>query len=321
MTTLDSITRGLRRAFAEPKVLLILWLVNSLAALPAAIAVGAAIHSDVGASRFQETLTEGFDMDWYAEYGDRNSSGVPSLFAAQRTGGALVYENLDALFGGRVLSGTKALAPLVLIFGLAWILLQGGVIARLTRERVPGDASGRFSAGGFFADAGRFFLRFLVLAALAGFAYYALYRIAGWGFGRVNEAFRDTGTERQLMMRVVLGGAILVFLLNIVRMVFDYAKIDVVSRDLRFAPMAIWRGVRFVVAHPISTFGVALGIGLLSLVVLGLYSQLAPGPGQSTALGVIAAFLVSQLFVAGRIFLRVALLGAEANLYRQHGGV
>lgn len=318
---LTSITHGLKRALAEPKLLLVLWLVNSLAALPAALAIGAAIEADVGSSRFQETLAQGLDLDWYAEYGNRNDSGVPALFAPQRTGGAVVFENLDALFGGRVLTGTEALAPLVLIFGLAWILLQGGVVARLTRDPAPGDTLSRFSAGGFFADAGRFFLRFLVLAALAGVVYYALYKLAGWGAGRLDDAFRDSGTERQLITRVVFGGTLLVVALNLVRMVFDYAKIDLVSRDIRFAPASIWRGARFVFSHPLETVGIALGFGLLSLIVLGLYSQLAPGPGQSTAIGVFAAFLVSQLFVVSRLFLRVALLGAEAGLHRRHGGV
>ncbi len=321
MTTVQSINHGLRRALSEPKLLLLLWLVNSLAALPAALAVGAAIENDVGSSRFEEGLQQGLDMDWFAEYQTRHKEGVPGLFAAHRTGGAVVYENLDALFGGRVLNGTKALKPLVLIFGLAWILLQGGVIARLARDPVPGDVTSRFSAGGFFADSGRFFLRLLVLAAMAGVAYYSLYRLAGWGFGRLDDGFRDSGTERQLITWVVLGGGVLVVALSTVRMTFDYAKIALVSRDLRIAPVAVWRGLQFVIAHPVKTFGVYLGVGLLSLLWLGLYAQIAPGPGQSTALTVLFAFLVSQIFVIGRLFLRISMLGAESRLFQRHGGM
>lgn len=321
MRIFDHISRGLRRALGEPKLLFVLWLTSSLAALPAALAVGAAIEADIGASRFHEGLDKGFDMDWYAEYDKRHDSGVPALFAPQRTGGSIVYENLDALFGGRVLSGAEALKPLLLVFGLAWILLQGGVVARLVREPAPGDVLGRFSARSLFADAGRYFLRFLVLALLAGVLYWALYRIAGWGFGRLDEAFRDRGTERQLIGWVLAGGALLMLALHLVRMVFDYAKIAVVAGDLRFAPAAVWRGLRFVAAHPLEAFGVYAGIGLLSLAWLWLYAVLAPGAGQSTALGVLLALLVSQLFVAGRLFLRLALLGTQAGLYRHRGGL
>jgi len=315
MRTFHSISHGLKRAFGDPKLLLLLWLINSLAALPGALAVGDAIQHDLGASAFHQGLDQGFDMDWMAEYNARHESGFPSLFDPVRSGAGVVYENLDAWFGGRVLGQNPALAVLLVAFGLAWTLLQGGLIARLAKPKT------RFSARTFFGDAGGYFVRFLLLAAMAGVVYWLLYRLAAWNFGHLDEAFTKAGTERSLLFDVLAMGAIFVLLLHAVRMVFDYAKIAVVQDGSRLVPAALWQGLRFVFRRPLRTICVYAGVGVLSLAFLWLYTRLAPGAGQSTTAGVAFAFVVSQIFVAGRIFLRITLLGAEVEVYRDTGGM
>lgn len=312
---LSPIVRGLRRA-ADPKLLILLWLVNTLVALPGALAIGEAIRNDVGASRFHQTLDEGFDMEWMAEYQNRNPTGFPGLFAPQRTGAGVVFENLDAWFGGRLLSENTALTVLLVAFGLVWILLQGGVVARLV-----GPPRAAFSLRGFFADAGGYFVRFLVLGLMAAVVYWLLYRLGGWVFGLVGTSFRDAGTERQLIHRVLLLGSVFVVLLHAVRIVFDYAKIATVVEDTRLVPVALWQGVRFVLSRPLRTLSVYAVIASMSLAFLWLYTLVAPGPGQSGAASLLLAFALSQLFVAGRLFLRVALLGAQAEVYQDAGGL
>jgi len=312
---LSSITRGLRRA-ASPKLLFVLWLVNTLVALPAALAVGEAIRNDVGASRFHLGLDEGFDMDWMAEYRNRNQAGFPALFAPQRTGAGVVFENLDAWFGGRLLSENAALAVLLVAFGLAWILLQGGVVARLV-----GPPRAAFSLRGFFSDAGGYFIRFLMLGLMSAGVYWLLYRMGGWAFGLLSDSFRDAGTERQLINRVLLLGTVFVVLLHAVRMIFDYAKIATVVEGTRFMPVALWQGVRFVAGRHLQTALVYTIIALASLAFLWFYTLVAPGPGQSSTASLLFAFVFSQLFVAGRLFLRVALLGAQAEVYQDAGGI
>ncbi len=312
---LSPIFRGLRRA-ADPKLLVLLWLANTLVALPGALAIGEAIRNDVGASRFHKTLDEGFDMEWMAEYSHRNGTGFPALFAPQRTGAGAVYENLDAWFGGRLLSENRALAGVLIAFGLVWILLQGGVVARLV-----GPPRAAFSLRGFFADAGGYFVRFLVLGLMSAFVYWVLYRLGGWAFGLVDASFQDAGTERELIHRVLFLGTAFVILLHATRMVFDYAKIATVVEGTRLAPVAVWQGMRFVANRPARTLSVYFAVALMSLAFLWLYTLVAPGPGQSGAASLLFAFVLSQLFVAGRLFLRLALLGAQAEVYQDAGGL
>jgi hypothetical protein len=146
-------------------------------------------------------------------------------------------------------------------------------------------------------------------------------RRGGWAFGRGDDSFRDAGTERQLINRVLLLGTVFVVLLHAVRMIFDYAKIATVVEGTRFVPVALWQGVRFVAGRPIQTALVYTIVALASLTFLWFYTLVAPGPGQSSMASLLFAFIFSQLFVAGRLFLRVALLGAQAEGYQDAGGI
>ena len=67
----DAIRQGLGRAVAAPGLLLLLWLVNLLIALPAAILIEESIHDSLKWSRARELLREGFDTGWYGEFKQR----------------------------------------------------------------------------------------------------------------------------------------------------------------------------------------------------------------------------------------------------------
>ena len=315
MDTLHALRLGMHRALAEPKMLLVLWLLNALAALPATWIVADAIRADVGASYYGETLERGFDMDWLAEYRHRNDRGVPAMLSPVRTSGQAVYANLDAWFGGRLLDGPPAIKASLLLFGLVWVVVQGGIIARLSRPATP------YRAATFLADGGRTALRFGMLVLLTGGIYLVLFRLAGAHFDRLSAAFRDAGTEGELMLRVLLWGALFVAALHVVRLVADYAKIAIVQDGIRFVPLALWQGLRFVWARPMRTIGIYAGFGAATLVLLGAYAAWAPGPGSVSTVGTIAAVVVAQLFVAARLALRVGLLAAESTTYRDTGGM
>ncbi|RMH19836.1 MAG: hypothetical protein D6696_09685 [Acidobacteria bacterium] len=314
MNAYRAIAHGLRRAAGAPALVLLLWLANLLVALPAAWVVADALEADVGASRFHHSLRAGFDTAWYAEYRLR-ARGLAATFEPSRTGKGVVYENLDAFFGGDLFAGSPAVAGIAVLYGLLFVFLQGGALAHFSAPRA------RFNPRRFIADGGRFYGRLLQLALIGLAIYFAIYRLARWLFGRLDESFRDGGSEQRIFVATVIGGLLLIAALNLVRLVFDYAKVATVADDQPLSVVALWQGLRFVAARPLRTAGVYAGVGLLSLLLLALYARLAPAAGQSTLLAVAAAFAFSQLFVAARLFLRLSLLGAELEVYRRSGGV
>lgn len=313
MNIVRFVVHGLRQAASARKLLALLWLVNALAALPLALAVMTAIGDDVGASLYDQGLRTGIDMDWLAEYAHR-SQGVAALFTVPRTGKGVVYENLDGWLSGAIFTLPPAVLATGALYGLVWTFLLGAVVSRLRQPH------SRVSLARFAGDGGRYFLRLVLLAAAAAAVYAAIYQLGRWLFAGLEEAARDVTAEGTVLVWSLLGSVALVALLNLARMVFDYAKIAVVADDLA-APLALWQGARFVAAHPLRTAGVYAGIGAVSLLVLALYAALAPGAGQSTALTVVLAFAAGQLFVAARLGVRLALLAAQLEVYRHHGGL
>ena len=61
MNAISAIRSGLGRAFAQPRLILILWVINVVVALPLAVVLGASIHQSTGHSLVAQSLETGFD--------------------------------------------------------------------------------------------------------------------------------------------------------------------------------------------------------------------------------------------------------------------
>ena len=112
-----------------------------------------------------------------------------------------------------------------------------------------------------------------------------------------------------------MAAAGILFLLLLVRIVFDYAKIAMVVEERHSALVTTGLGLRFVALRPLRTFSLYLAYAAIGLGAVVIYAAIAPGPGQSTALAVAMAFLAGQLVILVKLFVRVATLGGEMTLF------
>ena len=329
MTILQAISRGLSLARAAPRLVLLLWLATAAAALPAALLVGDALADSFATSRVAERMRQGFDMDWYGEFEVR-ARGLEATFTPTLAGAGVVYDNLEAWWSGRLFTardegrpaaagqsgsdqpegGFPGLLGLGLAFALLWAFLLGGVLERLARPEEP-FAVDRFTAGG-----GRYFFRFVRLALLSGVLYSLVYFLGRRLYRAIQEATRDVTEERTIFLWIVLAAALVVFLLHLIRMVFDYAKIATVLEDRPSVLQSAWEGCRMVLRRPLRTFGVYYGFGAVAAALLVLYARLAPGAGPASLPGIAVALLFGQAYLAARLFLRLGLLGAQLTLYK-----
>lgn len=317
MTLPRSIREGIVRAGAAPALLLFLWAVNLVAALPFAAVLAETIHASAGDRLVSHDLVAGWEPSWYGELA-ADARGFERTFGPAVVGAGAFLRNLEAWWSGRIFTGSAGgwgLLAAGLGYALLWALLLGGVIDRLGRS--SGHASWRLSSRELFAAGGRYFFRFVRLAALSGVTYALIYLGARRLFGAIEKAARDVTVERTVLAWVVAGAALVVLLLTLVRVVFDYAKIAVVLEERRSALGAVWAGVRFVARHPLRTLGLFWTFTGVALLLLWLYGALAPSAGPATWAGVILAFLFGQLALVTRLGLRLATLGGEASLYRR----
>lgn len=307
--TPNAILRGLGRALASPKLVFWLWLAGLLAALPGAVMITDSIHSSLGDSLVADELTDGFDLGWFGEY-RHAARGIERTLAPSLVGAGAFFDNLEAWFSGEMFTGSRALLAMGIGFALVWALLLGGVLEQLHRP-APVLALDRFLASG-----GRYFARFVRLAALGAGLYYLVYKLARSLFPWIERATRDVTVEKSVLTYNLLGALLVVFLLLAVRTALDYGKIAIVADGRRSAVLALVAGLRFVLFHPLATLGAVLAYALLGAAALALYTLVAPGAGQSTWLALAVALVVSQAFLAAKLGLRVALLATEVELYR-----
>ncbi|RMG50978.1 MAG: hypothetical protein D6723_11400 [Acidobacteria bacterium] len=205
---------------------------------------------------------------------------------------------------------------------LVWIALFYMVLNALVSAGVLEILAGgsRFSFRQFFQGIVRHggpFLRLFIISLVAYFLVFLLFHdLLEKG---LNALSRDWYSEagafslywaKNILLAVILLGTV---------MIFDYAKIRVVLENSPRAVLETAKAFRFVRHHLRPTLLVFYGLGLagaiLTLAYLGLDALFAP-----TSLGlVILGFLVQQLYMFSRMWLRVAFYVAEMELYRERG--
>jgi len=319
MSLFRAIREGIVRAGSAPGLLVLLWVLNLLVALPFAAALAGSIDTSVGDRLVQRDLAAGYAPEWFGEFeadAGGPAGGFERTFGAGIVGAGAFLKNLDAWWSGRLFdpgfTGGWGLLAAGALYALAWALLLGGVIDRLAGR---GGRAWRLPFRDLLAAGGRFFFRFVRLAVLSGVLYLLVFLGARWLFGAIEEAARDVTVERTALTWTLAGFALVVLLLAVVRTAFDYAKVAVVLEDRRSAVGAALSGLGFVVRHPLRTLGLFAVFAVVGLALLWLYGAVAPTAGPGTWAGVVLAFVLGQIALGTRLGLRLATLGGETALY------
>jgi hypothetical protein len=299
---------GLAKVLGSPGLVLWLFFVNFAAAAPLAVVISGSIERSIGPSLVRENLRSGFDMGWFGEY-ESEAKGVETTLSPSVVGVGAFLDNIEGWLNGGLFERNPGIVGAGILYALVWALFLGGILHRYT------DGSGLFRLSEFFAQGGTFFFRFVRLAVLSGFLYYLVYRLSGWLFSWIERTTRDVTVEGTIFGYVVAGSVFVAFLLTLVNMAFDYAKIATFRENRRSMLLATLKGFGFVLANLGRTMTLYYGLSFLGLLLLGLYWLVAPGAGQTTAPGVVLAFLVGQAYLLSKLVLRLTVYAGEMSLY------
>ena len=246
-TIFAAFTDGARRVFRAPSVLLGVFLVTLIVAVPPGIVIQNSISSSLGHSQDADTAATGVNTEWWDRFSE-TATGLDGTFAPTIIGFGAVLDNLSRFVDNGAVP--PVLLGLVAAYLLTWLFLVGGVIDRYARNRPT-------RAQAFFGTCGVYFWRFLRLAIVALVGYAFLFGVVhGWLFdGFYGWATHDLTVERTaFLLRLGLYavfGAVLVFW----NVVMDYAKIRAVVEDRHSMLGSVLAAWRFVVGHPLRTGG------------------------------------------------------------------
>ncbi len=298
---------AVRRVGRAPAILLGVWVVPLLASLPLALDLRSRIEQHLGSSLAADTALSGVNYVWWQEFMDQ-ATGAATTFRPTIIGAAAVLDNLSAFLDNT--SRPIVITGVAGAYMLIWLFLAGGIIDRYARDRAT-------RAHGFFATSGGFFVRFLRLAIVMGIVYGCLFGIVHpWLFDAwYPRMTRDTTVESTAFVDRVALYVVFGALVAACNLILDYAKVRAVVEDRRSMLGAIVAAFRFVRHHAAATIGLYVANVGLFAVVLVLYAVIAPGAGGG-GWSVWTAFLIGQLYVIARVWVKLVFWASEAALFQ-----
>jgi hypothetical protein len=308
MVAFSAFRDGLRRVNRCPHLVLGMFLVTLLIALPLSLALRGMIEAHLGRSLVADRVASGVSYDWWQEF-SAAATGLATTFVPSIIGFGAMLDNLSGLLDNIPLATTIAGATIAWM--MIWTFLSGGILDRFARNRPTRTAN-------FFAACGTHFWRFLRLAIPGWLVFAFLFQVLHpWIFDRTYERLvRDMTVERHAFAVRLAGYLVFGAVLALYGMLFDFARVRIVVEDRRSALGALLASVRFVRRNLLAAVGLYILNGLGFLVLLAAYAIASPGAPRS-GLHMWIALLLGELYILGRHYLKLLFYASETALFQR----
>jgi hypothetical protein len=292
MKVLTSYLHGIKRASSEGKMLGLFWLVNLLFAGVFYFQLSDYLESVLAPSGAAEKFLTSFDMETFVEM---------------------------LIHAGEPLSYLLSLALLLMLgYLVVNILLNGGMLFTLHKSKVKGER--RRLAPLFFEGAGRFFGRFFRLHIYSLILWISLF-IFILILNVILAPITKGGTNEKLIFILILIRLIFgLFILFLIKMICDYARIKIVVEDSRHVFRALFQSAGFVFRKLFGTLALYYLFVLTAAAVFALYWVVKGAIKTGALLPILAAFLFTQLFIFSRGWIRVGLQAAQMEYFVKTNG-
>lgn len=281
-----SITDGLRAAARHPKLVFLIWAWYGLLALVPALPAWTWWSAALGYSPEAASVLERFGLGVFLDL--TRSQGVSGM--------------------GLLMAVTAAMA-VVAVVSSAFVF--GGVLEVFGSDYDRRSFMHRFCRGG-----GHFFWRFVRLALTAGICLVLVTGAVSAIMAAVTKAVSGSEWEPAGYLAGLANAAAVACTAAFFLLALDYARIRVARDDSRSMLKAYLGGLGFVLRRLFAAYGIAIAMLAALAVIMAAYLAYetnAPAAGSWAAIAVL--ILVHQMVVFGRVFLRVALVGAERHFY------
>ena len=283
---LKSLSSGFITTFNHKRMVFVFYLANLIAGLIIMIPFRSLVSSLVGYSLMGQELSGGINMDFVLE---------------------LLIKSSDAFD-----SATGLILLFPFLYWLCNLFFSGGAYGSLINDMGEGTYKFWGYSARYFA---RFFRLFLWSIPLFLVLYLSQYIVTGlkliiWGSDPYQ--YIDYWITRIRFGWVYI--AIIIFFL-----MFDYARIILITNDERRTRRAHWQGIRFTFRHPLKTYTLSCLIFLLGQAFFFTYITIAPLFSTANTFIVLLLLLIQQLYIFARMALRITLYSSQVHLFRTIG--
>jgi hypothetical protein len=313
-----ALSEGRRRLHGGKRCLAAAYVCNLFLAAVLGSIVLVTIKTSLGASLAGDRMRAGFDSLWFNSFSSQ-ATGVAATFRPSVTGIGAVFDALDSFldgFDGLLKTGAATgVLPVAVLYWLLWLFFSGGI---LSLYAAPHERR-RFAA-----EACRWLPGIAGVAALSVVFYWLVLAVVRpWFDAVVSSATRGSIDERVRFSAISLEYIVLWAMIWFGNMLFDYAKIALVTaqpaRGISAPVRAIGTACAFVWRRPLATSGLYLSLGLIWIAGPLLYWAVVPGAGDSSTGAILGGFFLGQLFVISRIWTRCLFYASETAMYAAVG--
>ncbi len=291
MKALKYYFQGIKKATSEGKLVWLLWLVNVLFASLIYFQFSDYLNQVLSRSAAAENFLKTFDMNTFFE---------------------LLAHN------GEKLNAIVSLAILLLIgYIFVSVFLNGGILFTLIHPRKTDER--RRLAPLFFEGGGKFFGRFVRLL---------IYSLTLWLgiivviliLNMILKPITKGSTNEVLIFYLILIQVIIAFLLVfLVKMIVEYARIKIVIEDTRKVFRLLFQAVGFVFRKLGSSLAIYYLFVLTMAAVFVLYWLVQKAVNTHTLLPILFAFIIGQIFILSRGWVKVGLQASQMNFFQSAG--
>ncbi len=126
---------------------------------------------------------------------------------------------------------------------------------------------------------------------------------------------RTVQNEAVLFYIVLIGIIVYLFFFILLLIIGDYAKIILFNNDSTKSLKSIWLSVKFVIRHLFSTYLLYLFILIAPIVFFLIYFYLDNAIGMVSGFTIFIMFLIQQILIWARTWVKIWFLGSEISLH------
>lgn len=286
MKILKAYSSGFKAALNTKKLSATIYIITIMMALILAIPFGSTIEKEAGNSMAFTNLLKDFDYTVYKDFMDQSAKAIQPYIQA-------------AIWMG----------VFYLIFT---IFFEGGILTVLRRKE------DKFSLRFFWEASAKYFSRFFRLAIYAMLFQLAAAVVVLGVLSKILSSASDTVQSEASLIYIGLIGIIIYILIFIFLLVVtDYAKVMLVENEEYRPFRTILRSFGFVFRHFLTAYFLYLFLLVVPILLFIIYFRVEDGIGMSSGGKIFIIFIIQQVFVWARIFIKIWTLGSELNLYRK----
>jgi len=278
--------KGLKTTLSSTKMTFVIYFFTLFLALLVALPFKSMLSDAVGKSMSTYTLLSDFDYTAYKDF-------------------LLQHEDVIKYF-------QKQFIWFGLFYLISSIFISGGILSVIHNKK------NKSTLKTFFVGCGEYFSRFLRLAVIL-IPLHLLIAALVFGAARfiIKSQIESFKSEVDIVIIASIGILIYLFLAVLIFIVSDYSKIVLVQNDSTKVLNSLGKGVKFTFQHLISTYSLYLLLLALPFLLIISYFVLETKIGMVSSSTIIGMFVVQQIFVGLRIFVKVWFLASQYSYHSE----